>query len=105
MSPVAYSYLVAKYQMSSGPYGPIFCNLFMLFRHDYEHERNLFQTIIQLNKCMYAKKLSVQAMNNFKLDLPSVVPFFQKQTANGATINSNILTEDPCGIKSSTMSK
>ena len=24
MSPVAYSYLVAKYQMSSGPYGPIF---------------------------------------------------------------------------------
>ena len=24
VSPVAYSYLVAKYQMSSGPYGPIF---------------------------------------------------------------------------------
>ena len=24
MSPVAYSYLVVKYQMSSGPYGPIF---------------------------------------------------------------------------------
>ena len=24
MSPVAYSYLVAKYQRSSGPYGPIF---------------------------------------------------------------------------------
>ena len=27
VSPVVYSYLVAKYQMSSGPYGPIFFHI------------------------------------------------------------------------------
>ena len=31
VSPVAYSYLVAKYQMSSGPYGPIFIFIFIFY--------------------------------------------------------------------------
>ena len=33
VSPVAYSYLVAKYQMSSGPYGPFFF-LIQLFKYN-----------------------------------------------------------------------